>query len=435
MEYPRLKANQLFPILLEGEDKSSSRYLLYAPLKGFVYSVSELQLRFLEENLFKNRVFSDEYMAKIQEALISGDEKPLFSTKSIDDIQNLMLLPNNICNFKCSYCYAAEGRSNKVIDIETLKLGIKYFFDPNRAIGKRLTISVLGGGEPLLSWPLIKSALEYAIFLNKERGNVNLPISLVTNGSILNDDTLDFCKTNDVSVSVTFEILKEIQELQRGNYEKVVENINALTDQGIEVALNSVITKNNVSLMFEMIEEASLTISGVKKMAFNPIMDSDYFDSFEDSASFYNSYIENFYAASKLAKAKGIYLTCTFLNAFYCVTDRYCPGKFVITSEGTISICYFVSSSKDKLYPSFIYGDINEQDGAVIDENKFHAIINSSGKKEDCDSCCAKWHCSGGCFVNNRLFTVENKNIYCQTMREFLKRMLLEKIDSGINEF
>jgi radical SAM protein with 4Fe4S-binding SPASM domain len=435
MEYSQLKANQLYPISLEVEEESSFTYLLYAPLKGLVYLVSELQLRFLEENLFKDKVFSDEYMEKIQKILISKTEKPLFSTKSIDDIQNLMLLPNNICNFKCSYCYAAEGRSNKVIDLEKLKLGIKYFFDPGRAKGKRLTISVLGGGEPLLSWFLIKSTLEYALLLNKERGYTNLPISIVTNGSILNDDIIDFCKTNNVSVSVTFEILKEIQNLQRGSYEKVVENINTLTAQGVEVALNSVITKNNVHLMPEMIKEASLIISDVKKMAFNPIMDSDYFDSFEDSALFYKNYIEGFYAAFKLAKEKGIYLTCTFLNAFYCVTDRYCPGKFVITSEGTVSICYFVSSSRDKLYQSFIYGDIKEDDEIVIDEEKFQAIINNSGKTEECDKCYAKWHCSGGCFVNNRLFTIENKKIYCQTMRDFLKRMLLEKIDSGINEF
>ena len=433
MKYNRLTENQLYSIPVERR-KAIPFFLLYAPLKGLVYLVSELQLEILEKDLFNGKDFYDEYLNHIQKTLITKKEKPVFSTKSIDDIQNLMLLPNNICNFKCSYCYAAEGRSNKVISIDKLKAGIKYFFNPTRAIGNRLSISVLGGGEPLLSWPLIKSALEYAILLNKDRGNTNLPISIVTNGSLLSDDMVAFCKTNEVSVSVTFEILKRIQNLQRGSYENVVENINALTARGVDVAINSVITKNNVDLMPEMIKDACTTISGVKKMAFNPIMDSDYFDDTEDSILFYKKYVDKFFEAFKLAKERNIYLTCTFLNSFYCVTDRYCPGKFVITSEGTISICYFVSSSKDKFYQSFIYGDINERNEVMVDRNKFLDIIDSSGKTEECEKCSAKWHCNGGCFVNNKLFTRENKAVYCQTMKEFLKRMLLGKIASGMNE-
>jgi hypothetical protein len=70
-----------------------------------------------------------------------------------------------------------------------------------------------------------------------------------------------------------------------------------------------------------------------------------------------------------------IYLTCSYQNASDCLTNRYCHGKFVITPEGAISICHYVSSSDDDLYEKFFFGHIDDTGNVIIDHNKANEIL------------------------------------------------------------
>ena len=77
-----------------------------------------------------------------------------------EDYTLLTVLPNNACNFNCSYCYSAGGRNQSVIDIDKLCSGIDYFIDSKPAdFTKPLTISYMGGGEPLLSWEHVSRSI------------------------------------------------------------------------------------------------------------------------------------------------------------------------------------------------------------------------------------------------------------------------------------
>ena len=184
------------------------------------------------------------------------------------DYTLLTVLPNNMCNFSCYYCYSAKGRNNSQLELKNLKVAIDYFFSNKETIPqKTLTISFMGGGEPMLSWDCVESGILYARKMAKEKSR-RLNIRIITNGSILDNKHLQFFKDNSVDVSVSFEILPEIQDSQRKHYELVSSNIKRLIDYGIPLQINSTITKENVHRMEEMIERTVAHYPAVKNLMF-----------------------------------------------------------------------------------------------------------------------------------------------------------------------
>lgn len=359
-------------------------------------------------------------------SILQQERLKIYETpRSIDGLLNMMILPNSRCNFKCSYCYSAQGRNGKEIDPNTLRAALDYFLGKNRASDQRLTISILGGGEPMLSWHLLKPALDYAYRLAEKRG-MALPVSLVTNGSIVTDDLIDYCLSHDISVSVSFDILEDVQNSQRGHYSEVVDNINRLTDAGIDVAFNTVITNDNVDRMTEMIRHMNDVTPKVKKVSFKSLISGDYFSTVERRREYYCHSIDNFFEARKVAADLGIYLTSPYLNSVICVADRYCPGKFVVGAEGTVSICHCVSSKNDKLYQSHTFASFDADGRLIVDKEKFAEIQNHDQNfYPRCAECEARWHCAGGCYTDNCTMSADEHDAYCDSMRYFLKKYIL----------
>lgn len=403
-------------------------YLVYLPLARYAKILTQKQILLLEECCVKNELenFPDFELKKYMDKTLISPQNMFLTDHNVDGITNMMILPNNICNFKCTYCYSAEGRSGKTIDFNALKSAISYFFNKNRAPSKRLTISVLGGGEPLLSWPLLKEALDYAYRLADERGQF-LPISIVTNGSIISHDIVEYMKNHDVSLSVSFDILPEIQNSQRGHYETVKLNINQFAEAGIDVALNTVITLKNVDRMYDMLNAMAANTPKVKKVSFKSLISNNYFSSPAERMNYYRHFVDNFFEALDKAKEYGIWLTSPYLNNAICVSDRFCPGKFVVTSDGDISICHCVGSRKDRLYDEFIYGHISDKGKVEIDNKKLKLILSHDHKRnERCRDCIAHWHCAGGCYADNSTIgdNQDEQNAYCESMRYFIERYI-----------
>ena len=424
METLSLTCKDIYPIEIT-YGKHVGDWIVYLPLVGYAQIVP---LEVIDE--LRNAVEGRKYKQKdvvdtILQHLNDPMKKVYYTSKDESGLLNMMILPNNKCNFHCSYCYSAHGRSGKEISIDKMYSALDYFLDTQRAVNERLTISVLGGGEPLLSWGVLKPALDYAYHKNAARGK-KLPVSLVTNGSIISEDIMHYCKSNNISLSVSFDILEDIQNKQRGNYELVKNNINKFAEYGLDVALNTVITNENVNRMDEMIRHMADVMPLVKKVSFKSLISDSYFPTLESRKRYYKQFVDNFFEAQEIAKEKGIYLISPYWNAVICLADRYCPGKFVLTAEGTLSICHCVSSSKDVLYDKFIFGNVGENGEVIIDEDKLTEILGYNQHKfYRCKSCACKWHCAGGCYTDNCTMDEDARNAYCISMRYFLERFIL----------
>ena len=345
------------------------------------------------------------------------------------DYTLLTVLPNNMCNFSCYYCYSAKGRNSSQLELKNLKIAIDYFFSNKENIPqKTLTISFMGGGEPMLSWNCIKSGIIYARKIAKEK-NRRLNIRIITNGSILENEHLHFFKDNDIEISVSFEILPEIQNLQRKHYELVSSNIRRLLDYGIPVQINSTITNENVERMEEMIERTITDYPTVKNLMFEPVVSQELFDSPQDMRLFYEKYAEGFIKCRILADTYNVSVTSfAYLRTIFPL-ERACPGEFCLTAGGNITGCYCIDSEKLPLFLKTKYGSI-ENNTIVFDEQAFNNLINDNiYRKTECADCEVRWNCGGGCFLQYNTYD----KLYCEEVCLFTRNFVRDVVYYKIN--
>lgn len=414
----RLLDEDIFIVPLDDFKGHEGISLVYAPLAG----------RFL--------LADDEGLSSIDEKVLSqlrieGDKFRFFSkVRKANDLQKMSVLPNHTCNFSCSYCYSAKGRSNVVLDKEKLDRALEFFINPHRLKERNISISFIGGGEPLLSWGLVKHGIEYSSSLASKHG-FNLIITLITNGSVISDDIISTLKEYTVLPDVSFDIIEEAQNKNRGQFNKVCKTIDSLCQAGIVPSVNATITPDTVLRMSEMVDFMNLRFSAVKNMVFEPVVSTDIFPSPLQLKEFYSLYLDNFFKAKSLAQANGKLVTCRIYKNVSSLLERGCPSKLALTPQGDISICYCVSSPREASYAKRVFGKVTA-DGVEIDDKRFseiHGIDVHSFEK--CQHCFAKWHCGGGCMCPNDNYDDAHLEEVCRFTRNMVIRSLLEKIRSN----
>ena len=117
------------------------------------------------------------------------------------------------CNHKCEYCQvSSESEDAAKWDMQphTAKAIIDVVFQsPSPHIKVEFQ-----GGEPLLNWPTLKAAIEYAEAKNLLEKR-ELQFVICTNLFALNDEILQFIKDRNVCLSTSLDGTKEIHDGQR----------------------------------------------------------------------------------------------------------------------------------------------------------------------------------------------------------------------------
>lgn len=417
-----LAQKSLFEIPLNG-----GYALLYAPLADSVLLLNEEEMERVKCAIATPNM-ADEEALSIVDALsdVVPLEKRNNQIRNESDFINLSILPNNICNFSCAYCYSAKGRSKQQLSFEDAKRTVDFFFNPQRNQSPRLTVSIFGGGEPLLSWnKVVYPIIEY-IYKQAKEYSKEVVTTLITNGSLIPDDFVDICRRYSIDLVCSFEILEDVQNSQRRHFEVVSSNIRTMIDNGVVPAINSVITDLNVARQCEMIEVLKSCYPEIKYVAFEPVISP----LSEDKDTFYRTFTKEFIAAERLATQYGIRLTCSALRNVDVTVDRYCPGEFALCPNGKISICPCVSSPQEPNYDKYIYGQVDEE-GVRIDREKLQQLLNLNLHGQIwCNECFAKWNCGGGC-TNNTINNGGRQDVsYCTFVKRFLKYTLLKRLEN-----
>lgn len=399
-------------------------WLVYAPLAGIVFLADAATVEKMDSDLSLFPQLTEQTETEYKSRIISH---PSQFTK-------LSILPNLKCNFKCEYCYSAQGRSNAEIAQDKLKTMLDYFVDAQRVGGKDLSIFISGGGEPLLSWDKVRFILEYSSELAKRQG-LKIDFMLMTNGSLITKEAVGILKSFNVETGVSFDILPDIQNSQRGQYDKVSENIRMMIAEGAAPSISSVITGKNVHRMMEMAEEIVHNYKGIKHLNFDPAMNNDTFATAEQLDAFYRSFEDNFFKAKLFCGRHRITLDCNIVRHAEKLFPRYCQGKLCLVPGGDISMCHTVSSPSEHDYDSMIYGKVS--DGRVIfDEEKFKPLVNKDNYlMDECTSCIARWHCAGGCMMYRRNYSNDKMQAVCRFTRNMMARILMIRIDSHYRRY
>ncbi|MBO7189929.1 MAG: radical SAM protein [Alistipes sp.] len=416
-----LAQKSLFEIPLNG-----GYALLYAPLADSILLLNEEERTRVKRAIVTPDIADEEALSIVDTLCdVVPIENRNNQIRNENDFINLSILPNNICNFSCAYCYSAKGRSKQQLSLEDAKRTVDFFFCPQRNQSSQLTVSIFGGGEPLLSWnKVVYPTIEY-IEQQAKKYSKDVVITLITNGSLIPNDFLEICSKYHIDLVCSFEILEDVQNSQRRHFELVSSNIRIMIDNGVVPAINSVITDLNVARQSEMIEALHSLYPEIKYVAFEPVISP----SIEDKSAFYRTFTKEFIAAERIATQYEIRLTCSVLRNVDVTVDRYCPGEFALCANGEISICPCVSSPLEPNYDKYIYGQV-DKDGVHINKDKLQQLLSQNLHSQVwCNECFAKWNCGGGC-TNNTVNNEGKQDVsYCEFVKRFLKYTLLKRLE------
>lgn len=171
---------------------------------------------------------------------------------------------NRICNLRCSYCYIKE-KNNEQMTFETAKnsveFAIKRLIDMNHK--KRVINIDFLGGEPLISFKLIKEIVTYCEQRKNEK-KIKFYYTLTSNGTIFNEDIYSFLLRNKFSLKISLDGNEQVNDINRkdikgqGSYNLVKENLKYLRRYEINtnkvVQISNVLTKNNYRHYYESVK-------------------------------------------------------------------------------------------------------------------------------------------------------------------------------------
>ncbi len=166
--------------------------------------------------------------------LFEDKQKPSKTSVAPPPLVKLCLFVTQSCNLDCVYCYGDGGAygAGGNMDEATAFQAVDWLLEQS---GKMKQIHIgFFGGEPFLRFPLMKAIVEYARKRAKER-NKEVSFHATSNATLFDDEVIDFIKEEAISVLVSFDGPKEIQDAQRpyangggGSYDTTMPKIKKL---------------------------------------------------------------------------------------------------------------------------------------------------------------------------------------------------------------
>ena len=405
-------------------------YIIYSPRRGGAF-VANNSAKFIIEKYINNQELSEEEKkTKVFDYIQHLEKIDLFDLKTNNSIgmSRLIILLTHMCNLSCTYCYSQKCRSTDIIGKDKLQTVIDYVFSNDNISRNTLHFSFGGGGEPFTSWDLFVWTIEY-IESKAKKKSTDTKIQVVTNATILDDTIANFLREHNIKLTISFDILPEVQNKQRSFTNKqfnsfyiVNKNIINYMAYGIFGGIRSTITDMNVDLMLEMASFVRNNYPKINTLIFEPVSNN-----FAVNQSFYEKYVDQYFIAKDYCQKNGISLSNSIEHSFFRIRDRFCPMEFCITPTGDIVSCHRISSTNDVNYNFYHIGTV--ENNINISKEQIQKVLQLTNKKnKKCDDCFAKWHCAGGCPVNRNLFSEIQQEDYCSFVKIFTKNILVEKL-------
>jgi len=410
----------------------SENSIIYSPLRGAAFYANPEAVSVIREYL-KSGIFPEKskgttlqnYLYQLAQIEVEEPKKEELLT----DSSSAIFILSQICNLECSYCYAQNSRSKEILSKEKIKSVVDFVCANTNE--KNKSFSFIGGGEPLATWDIFKWSVDY-IKRETEKDGLSSRIGLTTNGTLLNKERILFLKENKVVISISFDILPEIQNDQRpfpnkkiNSFEKVHDNIKLLLANGLVPRIRSTITKRNVDLMPQMVEFVVKNYPEIKLLHFEPVTDIH-----ENNEGFYKAYISSFAEAKQVSKEHGVSLKNSITHSSSRLRTRFCKGELCITPSSDIVSCHRISSDREDSFESFKFGKVTS-DVEINAESLSRVLEISEKKSQYCSNCFAKWHCAGGCPMYRAISTEKELLSYCAFVKNTITSVLDEKLGSS----
>ncbi len=351
-------------------------------------------------------------------------------------IKAMCLHVAHACNLKCKYCFAQEGSyhgENSLMSFDVGKHAIDFLIK-NSGNRKNLEIDFFGG-EPLLNFDVVKKIVDYARSQEKIYDK-NFRFTMTTNGILLDDEKIDYLNENMYNVVLSIDGRKSVNDNMRqkpdgsSSYDCIIPKFQKFAKLRGEknYYVRGTFTHYNLDFVEDILHLNDL---GFDQISVEPVVaapSENYALQENDLPIIFDQY-------DRLTK---IMLdgkrNFNFFHFMLDLDNGSCFAKRVVGCGAATE--YLAVAPNGDLYPCHQFVGIkNFKMGNVADNELNQQIKNDFNScnvysKIKCNSCWAKFFCSGGCSANAFNF---NKNIFepydyaCELQKKRLECALVIK--------
>ena len=344
------------------------------------------------------------------------------------------------CNLGCKYCFAGKGEYCGPAALMSYQVGKDALDYLVKHSGSRHNLEVdFFGGEPLMNWDVVKDLVAYGRSIEKEH-NKRFRFTLTTNGTLLNDEILEFANKEMSNLVLSIDGRKEVHDNMRPfrdgrssydeilpKYKKAAESRNQMNYyvRGTYTHFNTDFAADVLHLADEGFEQISVEPVVAQPEEPYALTEADIPVLLEQ----YDILADEMLKRRKEGRGFNFFHFMIDLEGGPCVYKRLsgCGAgcEYVsVTPWGDIYPCHqFVGQEDYKL--GSIYDGIQKKDL----QKKFHDCNVYS--KPDCSNCFARYYCSGGCMANSQHFTGDIYGAYkvgCELQRKRIECAIMLKV-------
>lgn len=348
----------------------------------------------------------------------------------IKNIQHMYFIPTTDCNLRCKYCFVEDenrGFNPSYMTKETAKKGLEVFAKLTE--GARNISVVFYGGEPLMNADVVYFAMRYIRNL-EEQGSFKEPvnISLLTNGTLVDDETVKALKETKTKVSVSIDGSQEFHDAARVDincgrtFERAVRGYKKLQDSGLSPGISCTLCSSNVEHTEEIAEYfvQELKPSG---MGFNILIPKS------NSACSVDAPCElaaaQLIPAFKILREHGIYEDRVMRRVQPLIDSRVhlkdcmgVGGQIVIDPDGRVGPCQAFLGYNE--YFPLKVDELHAQLASLTSEHIYRNTLFDEWchrfpfNMKDCANCFAIAICGGGCpyaslITHGSIWTVDER--------------------------
>lgn len=345
------------------------------------------------------------------------------------------------CNLACRYCFERQSEiknsSEGVMSLDVFNRGLDFFqrlinLDKDR-FNERKTI-IFYGGEPFHNKKLLFSAItEIQNRIKKGDLPVQSKMLVVTNGTLMNDEDIQFIKKN--GVTVTFSLDGDKQASANRVYpdgktlawDKATETFKKCVAAGIDLNIACTLSPETIARKKEVLDY--FIEIGATNIGFNVILDNDIIqlnDAYDNEAAEFVTMAYKTLSINHITENRTRRRLDVFKHKHPCLFDCNAAGgrQIAIAPNGDVGICH--EHIMDKKHFITTINDIHFNPKESIGFRMWNK--RSPLYMDSCLNCIALGVCGGGCVINserkhNSIFIPDPR--FCKQTISILKNILL----------
>ncbi len=332
----------------------------------------------------------------------SPPEMPAGPPTGLGRMGSLTLHVAHTCNMKCGYCYADAGLYGGDPGLMTKETAREYVDRLFATSGDVPALSIqFFGGEPLLNYPVIQDATEYALGLARENKKP-IRFGMTTNGLLLDEEKAGYLASRGFTITVSIDGPKETNDALRSTsagaptYDRIVATL-PLLRKFPKAAARVTVTRQDLDVdrIVTHLVEAGFPEVGVTNVTTDDpeyaLREEDYDTLLDGFRKLTDHFVEE-------ARAGRVFPFSNIRNVLAQVHEgasRTHPcgagiRLFAGTPDGGLYLCHRFAGTEEFRMGTVADGIDTESQAALLRDLDVR-------EKPECSNCWLRTLCAGGC--------------------------------------